>query len=108
MLIVMITVMSIFISELMSNIAQVIVFSPVIAGIADAMHLNPIMLGLPMALAASCASMMPMGTPPNAIAFASGHIKIKQMMRAGFVMNIVSIILITLFCWFLLPLIMKT
>ncbi|HEX7845684.1 MAG TPA: anion permease [Chitinophagaceae bacterium] len=50
---------------------------------------------------------IPLGTPPNAIAFASGHIKIKQMMRAGFVMNIVSVILITLFCWFILPLLMK-
>jgi sodium-dependent dicarboxylate transporter 2/3/5 len=104
-LIVMITVMSIFISELMSNIAQVIVFSPVIAGIADAMHLNPIMLGLPMALAASCASMMPMGTPPNAIVFASGYIKLNQMVKTGFVMNMISVILIALFCYYIVPLI---
>ena len=47
-----------------------------------------------------------MGTPPITIVFASGHIKIKEMMRAGFVMNIVSIILITLFCWFVMPLFM--
>jgi len=104
-LIVMITVMSIFISELMSNIAQVIVFSPVIAGIADAMHINPIMLGLPMALAASCASMMPMGTPPNAIVFASGYIKLNQMVKTGFVMNMISVILIALFCYYIVPLI---
>lgn len=104
-LVVMITVMSIFISELMSNIAQVIVFSPVIAGIADAMHINPILLGLPMALAASCASMMPMGTPPNAIVFASGYIKLNQMVRTGFVMNIISVILIALFCYYVVPLI---
>jgi sodium-dependent dicarboxylate transporter 2/3/5 len=65
------------------------------------------MLGLPMALAASCASMMPMGTPPNAIVFASGHIQMKQMMRTGFVMNIVAVILITLFCWLLLPMLIK-
>jgi sodium-dependent dicarboxylate transporter 2/3/5 len=60
-----------------------------------------------MTLAASAASMMPMGTPPNAIVFSSGHIKLKDMIRAGFVMNIISIILITLFCWFALPLVMK-
>jgi sodium-dependent dicarboxylate transporter 2/3/5 len=102
----MITVMSIFISELMSNIAQVIVFSPVIAGIADAMHINPILLGLPMTLAASCASMMPMGTPPNAIVFASGYIKLNQMVKTGFVMNVISIILITLFCYYIVPLIL--
>jgi sodium-dependent dicarboxylate transporter 2/3/5 len=47
--------------------------------------------------------MMPMGTPPNAIVFASGYIRIQQMMKAGFVMNIVSIILIVLFCYFVLP-----
>jgi sodium-dependent dicarboxylate transporter 2/3/5 len=104
-LIVMITVMSIFISELMSNIAQVIVFSPVIAGIADALGVNPILLGLPMTLAASCASMMPMGTPPNAIVFASGYIKLNQMVKTGFVMNIIAVILISLFCYYVVPLI---
>jgi len=106
-LIFMIALMSIFISEVMSNIAQVLVFSPVIAGIADALHMNPIMLGLPMCLAASCASMMPMGTPPNAIVFASGHIQMKQMMRTGFVMNIVAVVLITLFCWLLVPMLIR-
>jgi sodium-dependent dicarboxylate transporter 2/3/5 len=107
MLLLMVTIISLFISEVMSNIAQVIVFSPVVCSLADSVHMNPLILGLAMTLAASCASMMPMGTPPNAIAFASGHIKIKEMMKAGFVMNIVSIILITLFCWFLLPILMK-
>lgn len=107
LLIFMIVFVSLFISEVMSNIAQVIVFAPVIGGIADAMHINPIVLGLPMTLAASCASMMPMGTPPNAIVFASGHIQLKQMIRVGFVMNVIAVILITLFCWLLVPLLMK-
>jgi len=102
-LIAVIVVVSIFVSELMSNIAQVIVFAPVIGGIADAMNINPLLLGLPLTLAASCASMMPMGTPPNAIVFSSGHIKLGQMVRAGFVMNIIAIILITLFCWIVVP-----
>ena len=106
-LVLMVTILSVFISEVMSNIAQVTVFAPVVCSLAVAVGMNPLMLGIAMTLGASCASMMPMGTPPNAIAFASGHIKIKQMMKAGFVMNIVSIILITLFCWFVLPLIMK-
>ncbi len=107
MLLLMVTIISLFISEVMSNIAQVIVFSPVVCSLADSVGMNPLILGLAMTLAASCASMMPMGTPPNAIAFASGHIKIKQMMKAGFVMNLVAIALITLFCWFLLPMFMK-
>ena len=106
-LLLMVTIISLFISEVMSNIAQVIVFSPVVCSLADAVGMNPLVLGLAMTLAASCASMMPMGTPPNAIAFASGHIKIKEMMKAGFVINIVAIILISLFCWFLLPLLIK-
>jgi solute carrier family 13 (sodium-dependent dicarboxylate transporter), member 2/3/5 len=105
-LVFMITLVSLFISEVMSNIAQVIVFAPVIGGIADAMGINPLLLGLPMTLGASCASMMPMGTPPNAIVFASGHIKFNQMVKTGFVMNLVAVILITLFCWFLVPLLM--
>ena len=91
----------------MSNVAQVIVFAPVVSSLADAIGMNPLVLGIAMTLAASCASMLPMGTPPNAIVFASGHIKLKQMLKAGFVMNLVAAILITLFCWYLLPLLMK-
>jgi sodium-dependent dicarboxylate transporter 2/3/5 len=105
-LLLMVTVLSVFISEVMSNIAQVTVFAPVVCSLAEAVGMNPLILGIATTLAASCASMMPMGTPPNAIAFASGHIKIKEMMKAGLVMNIICIILISLFCWFLLPLIM--
>ena len=103
----MIAVISIFLSELMSNVAQVIVLAPVLAALADALHLDPLLLGIPMTLAASAASMLPMGTPPNAIVFSSGLVRMKDMMRAGFVMNIISIILITLFCWYLLPAIMS-
>ena len=106
-LLLMVAIISLFISEVMSNIAQVIVFSPVVCSLGDAVGMNPLILGMAMTLSASCASMMPMGTPPNAIAFASGHIKIKEMMKAGFVMNLIAIILITLFCWFLLPLLIK-
>jgi sodium-dependent dicarboxylate transporter 2/3/5 len=106
-LLLMVTIVSLFISEVMSNIAQVIVFSPVVCSLADSVGMNPLVLGIAMTLAASCASMMPMGTPPNAIVFASGHIKIKEMMKAGFVINLVAIVLITLFCWFLLPSLIK-
>jgi len=104
LLIFLIALVSIFLSEVMSNVAQVIVFAPVIAGMADALHINPIMLGLPMTLAASCASMLPMGTPPNAIVFASGHLQLKDMVKTGFVMNMICVILITLFCYFAVPL----
>ena len=102
-LIFLVTVISLFVSEVMSNIAQVIVFAPVVTELALVAGLHPLQLGIPMTLAASCASMLPMGTPPNAIAFSSGYIKLKDMTRVGFVMNIISVILITLFCWLLLP-----
>ena len=104
-LIFLVTLVSLFVSELMSNVAQVIVFAPVVTSLAEAAGLHPLHLGIPMTLAASCASMLPMGTPPNAIAFSSGYIKLNQMTRVGLVMNIVSVILITLFCWLLLPLV---
>ncbi|MFZ1262384.1 MAG: DASS family sodium-coupled anion symporter [Chitinophagaceae bacterium] len=107
LLVLVVVTVSLFISEVMSNVAQVIVFAPVVSSLADAMGMNPLLLGIPMTLAASCAGMLPMGTPPNAIVFASGHIKLRQMTKAGFVMNIISVILITLFCWFLLPFLMK-
>jgi sodium-dependent dicarboxylate transporter 2/3/5 len=64
LLLIVVTTVSIFISEVMSNIAQVIVFAPVVTSIAEAAAINPFILGIAMTLAASCASMMPMGTPP--------------------------------------------
>jgi anion transporter len=102
-LVLMITVVSIFVSEVMSNVAQVIVFAPVVAGMAGALNADPLQLGMAMTLGASCAGMLPMGTPPNAIVFASGRLKLKHMMITGFIMNLVSAVLITLFCWYMLP-----
>ena len=79
LMILMVTTISVFLSEVMSNVAQVIVMAPVITAVAIALKIDPLLLGIPMTLGASCASMLPMGTPPNAIVFASGHIKIKDM-----------------------------
>jgi len=106
-MILVVTTASVFLSEVMSNVAQVIVMAPVISSLAISLGLDPLLLGIPMTLGASCASMLPMGTPPNAIVFASGHIRIKDMMKAGFVLNIICIILITLFCWLVQPMIMN-
>lgn len=101
-----VSVVSIFLSEVMSNVAQVIVFAPVVTIIAELMGINPFLLGIPMTLAASCASMLPMGTPPNAIVFSSGYIKIFDMIKAGFIMNLVSILLIVLATYYFVPWIM--
>lgn len=102
------TILSIFISEVMSNVAQVIVFAPVMAGIADALKIDPLYLGIPMTLAASCASMLPMGTPPNAIVFASGRLKLNDMIKTGLVMNLIATVLITLFSYYLIPILVHT
>jgi sodium-dependent dicarboxylate transporter 2/3/5 len=107
LLILLITTLSIFISEVMSNVAQVIIFAPVVTALAISLNIHPLLLGIPMCLGASCAGMLPMGTPPNAIAFSSGHIALKDMLKTGFVMNIISILFISLACYFLLPLMME-
>mgnify|MGYP000871517829 CR=1 FL=1 len=106
LLILLITTLSVFISEVMSNVAQVIIFAPVVTALAVSLNINPLLLGIPMCLGASCAGMLPMGTPPNAIAFSSGQIALKDMLKTGFVMNFISILFITLACYFLLPLMM--
>jgi sodium-dependent dicarboxylate transporter 2/3/5 len=107
LLILLVTTISLFVSELLSNVAQVIIFAPVVTGIAVSLHIDPLLLGLPMCLGASCAGMLPMGTPPNAIAFSSGHIKLKDMLRAGFIMNVLSILIISVLCYFFVPMLMK-
>jgi sodium-dependent dicarboxylate transporter 2/3/5 len=107
LMILVVTTLSVFLSEVMSNVAQVIVLAPVISSVAIALKMDPLSLGIPMTLGASVASMLPMGTPPNAIVFASGHVKIKDMIKTGFVLNIICIIIITLFCWLLQPYLIK-
>ena len=107
LLILLITTLSVFISELMSNVAQVIIFAPVVTALAISLHIHPLLLGIPMCLGASCAGMLPMGTPPNAIAFSSGEIALKDMLKTGFLMNIICILFISLATYFLLPLMME-
>ena len=94
---------SLFLTEVMSNVALVTIFLPVVGAIAVGMGIPPEEMCIPVTLAASGAFMLPMSTPPNAIVFASGHIRIAQMVRAGFVMNVISVLLITLFVKTLLP-----
>ena len=83
-----------FLTELMSNVALATVYIPVVIGVANGLGLNPLLLAIPVAMAASCAFMMPVSTPPNAIVFSSGHINIKYMIKAGFILNIISILVL--------------
>jgi solute carrier family 13 (sodium-dependent dicarboxylate transporter), member 2/3/5 len=87
---------SVFITELMSNVALVQIFIPVVFGIANSLDVDPLLLGMPVTIGASMAFMFPVATPPNAIVFSSGHMKVKHMMKAGILLNIVSIVLVYL------------
>jgi solute carrier family 13 (sodium-dependent dicarboxylate transporter), member 2/3/5 len=82
-------------TELTSNTATAATFLPVLAGVATGAGIDPLVLLVPAALAATCSFMLPVGTPPNAIVFASGHITIGQMARAGLWLNLIGVILIT-------------
>lgn len=87
---------SVFITELMSNVALVQIFLPVVFGIATNLGIDPILMGMPVTIGASMAFMFPVATPPNAIVFSSGHMQVKHMMKAGIWLNIISITLIYL------------
>jgi len=77
----------------MSNVALVQIFVPVIFGISDEMAINPILLAMPVTLAASIGFMFPIATPPNAIVFSSGYIRMKDMVKAGMLLDVVSIVI---------------
>ncbi|ELB7605897.1 TPA: DASS family sodium-coupled anion symporter [Vibrio parahaemolyticus] len=89
----------VFLTEFASNTASAALLVPVFATIAEALGLSPVILSALIAVAASCAFMLPVATPPNAIVFGTGHIKQKEMMRIGFVLNIACIGSLTLFAW---------
>jgi len=100
----LITVM-LFMTELMSNVALVAIFAPVVAGIAIGLDTEMLYLLIPVTMGASCAFMLPMATPPNAIVFASGYIKVHEMAKAGIWLNIVAVLLLLIFTLFVLPLV---
>ena len=84
-------------TEVTSNTATAATFIPVLGGVAVGIGVDPLTLLIPAALAATCAFMLPVGTPPNAIVFGTGAVKISEMARGGAVLNVVGILLITLF-----------
>ena len=84
-------------TEVTSNTATAATFIPVLGGVAVGIGVDPTTLLIPAALAATCAFMLPVGTPPNAIVFGSGAVRISEMARGGAVLNVVGVLLITLF-----------
>jgi sodium-dependent dicarboxylate transporter 2/3/5 len=93
----------ILLTELTSNTATTAAFLPVPGAVALQADLQPLTLALPTALAASCAFMLPVAAPPNAIVFSSGHVTIPAMIRVGFSLNVLGIVVITVMTQSILP-----
>ena len=89
-----------FLTELTSNIASTEMILPILAGLAVSIQINPLLLMIPATLAASLAFMLPVATPPNAIIFGTGKIQIKDMVKTGFLLNLVGIVVTTLVTYF--------
>ncbi|KHA61820.1 anion transporter [Vibrio variabilis] len=103
--ILIVTALITFLTEITSNTATAAGFLPLLGPVAESITGTPMVWVIPAAIAASCAFMMPVATPPNAIVFGSGQLKMGDMIRAGFLLNIVAIALITIASITLLPLI---
>lgn len=100
LIVLLITLLITFLGEISSNTAMVETFLPVLAGLAITLHVNPLFFMIPATLGASMGFMLPVATPPNAIVFATHRIKMTQMMRTGFALNVISVIVIALFTYF--------
>jgi len=96
-------VLVIFLTELTSNLATTATLLPVMGAIAIQAGIPPLFLTVPITIAASCAFMLPVATPPNAIVFATGQITIPQMVRAGVVLNLIGIVIVTIVALYIAP-----
>jgi len=92
-----------FLTEITSNLATTAMILPVLAAMAVTINVHPYILMVGATVAASCAFMLPVATPPNAVVFGSGYLTIPDMMRSGIGLNLISILLLTLITYFVLP-----
>lgn len=92
-----------FLTEVTSNVATASMILPILAALAISIQVHPYFLMVSAILASSCAFMLPIATPPNAIVFSSKHIKMRDMIKTGLFINIISIVLITVFIYFIMP-----
>ena len=100
LILVVIIAFVVILTEFACNTASAGLLIPVFASVAGALGISPILLSIMIAISASCAFMLPVATPPNAIVFSSGHIKQSEMMRVGMVLNLACIVVLTLFSAF--------
>jgi sodium-dependent dicarboxylate transporter 2/3/5 len=91
-----------FLTEVTSNVATASIILPVLAALSEAIGIHPFLLMIPATMAASCAFMLPVATAPNAIVFASGKLRVSDMAKAGFILNLLSTTLISLIGYYLL------
>jgi sodium-dependent dicarboxylate transporter 2/3/5 len=98
LLLILLTAMALYLTEVMSNVAMVQVLVPVVVAVAVGVDEEPLAFALPVTLASSCAFMLPMGTPPNAIVFSSGRLTVWQMLKAGTWLNLISLVIILVGC----------
>ena len=106
LLILLVVVIVVFLTELTSNQATTATFVPIMFGVAMGIGFDKAQVAIPVALAASCAFMLPVATPPNAIVYGSEKFTISEMMKAGFYINIIGIIVVTIFAAFVLPVVL--
>ncbi len=99
------TLLILFLTEITSNTATATMILPVVASLALALNVHPFALMVPCAMAANCAFMLPVGTPPNAIIFATEKLRIVEMVKTGFFMNVIAATLIVMVVYFLMPVI---
>ena len=92
------------VGEFASNTAMTAAAVPVMAGLAAGLHMDPVTLVITTTLAASCSFALPVGTPPNAIAYGAGRFTVAQMARAGLILDVVSVVLVVAAAWLLIPL----
>ena len=104
-LILCVAALIIFLTEVTSNVATTSTFLPVFGAVAIGIGILPVSLTVPVCLAASCAFMLPVATPPNAIVYGSGKFTIATMMKAGFFLNLIGIIVVTLFAYYVAPMV---
>ncbi|MBC7103167.1 MAG: DASS family sodium-coupled anion symporter [Parvibaculum sp.] len=105
LLVALVCALILMLTELTSNTATAATFLPVIAAVAITIGENPLLLLVPAAMAANCAFMLPVGTPPNAIVFGSGRIPLPQMAKAGLWLNVTFVVLIVAMVYVLGPLV---
>lgn len=102
LILILITIVN-FLTEITSNVATASMILPILASLAVVIEVHPYMLMVSATLAASCAFMLPVATPPNAVVFGSGYLRMKDMVRAGIWLNLVSIVILTLMVYYFLP-----